>query len=86
MRNNHDRNCPWHRNFHECSCGYLEEEARRASPHDMAFCVYYLQDGFPCQDCTVTEAKPLKNDLFLQMLELTNKTQIDLNKQLKEEE
>lgn len=29
MRNNHDNGCLWWKDWHSCSCGYLEEEVRQ---------------------------------------------------------
>ena len=28
MRNRHDNSCPWWKDWHNCSCGFLEEELR----------------------------------------------------------
>lgn len=50
MRLKHDNQCLWWKDWHSCSCGYLEEEVRKERKHDTSSCVAY-QEGSGCEDC-----------------------------------
>lgn len=50
MRIKHDEVCLWWKDWHSCSCGYLEEEIRNEKKHSVQECIAY-QEGSGCEGC-----------------------------------
>lgn len=58
MRTDHDNVCMWWNDWHSCSCGYLEEEARKVAYdeklsecHAYKLCIMGHEYPFPCKTC-----------------------------------
>lgn len=58
MRLNHDYECLWWKDWHSCSCGFIEEQARKkaydtrmSGCHAYGLCISGDPYDFPCKNC-----------------------------------